>query len=51
MRLYSGTYTFTLFDKQYHLIKRASEIALHKIKIPKSAMDMHIFEIEKNAHI
>ena len=51
MRLYSSTYTFSLFDKQYHLIKRASEIALHKIKIPKSAMDMHIFEIDKNVNI
>lgn len=51
MRLYSNTYTFSLFDKQFHLIKRASEIALHKIKIPKNVMDMHTFEIEKNVSI
>ena len=51
MRLYSSTYTFSLFDKQFHLANRTSELNSHKIDIPTNVFDLHIIEIEKNMNV
>ena len=51
MRLYSKTYTFSLFDKQFHLANRTTELGSHKVDLPASAFDLHILEIEKTINV
>ena len=51
MRLYGETYTFSLFDKQFHIRDRARELGVHKHLIPLEPMQIHILNIEKTMNI